>query len=328
LISLLRSELLRIRSRRMISILLIAGVTGITIIGVILAVKSHKPTAAELADVHARYQQDLSGYQHELNDCLHGTGNFQQGGPPPSQCKQWLGTPPDESTYFNNVFSLSALPDALLGISFILLVVAMLVGASSMGAEMSAGSVATLLAWEPRRIRVLLCRVAAVAVAVVVMTLVLCLALSLMFFVVSTLRGSTSTNTSWLHNVLVQVGRDTLMAVAISAIGVAVATVGRNTAAALGVLVGYLAIVENLLRGIRPSTTPWLLGSSVGTYISGKPMQVYLRSGSMITAPDGSTYYQNTVLTVTVAHALVVVIAYTVILTVIAAVMFKRRDIT
>ena len=313
----------------MISILLIAGVSGIVILGVIFAFRSHKPTAAELADAHARHQQDLASYRQELNDCLNGTGNFAQSGTPPSQCSQMLSGPPsDESLYLNKVFLLDSLPDALLGVAFIVLVMAMLVGASAVGAEWSADSIATLLTWEPRRIRVLLTRMVAVAAAVVVMSIVLYLALTLMFVVVSALRGSTTTSSSWLNHVLVQIGRNTLIAVAISTIGVAVATVGRNTAAALGVLVGYMAIIENLLRGLRPWTTPWLLGSSAATYLSGHPTQVYLNNGPQVSGGDGSITYAPTVLTVTVEHALVVVIAYTVILSLIALVIFRRRDIT
>jgi hypothetical protein len=44
--------------------------------------------------------------------------------------------------------------------------------------------------------------------------------------------------------------------------GASIATIGRNTAAALGIAFGYLAIVEPAIRGLRPSWSPWLLGDN------------------------------------------------------------------
>ena len=44
---------------------------------------------------------------------------------------------------------------------------------------------------------------------------------------------------------------------------------GRNTAVALGVGFGYLVIVENLVRGLRPQWTPWLLTDNAGLFIVG-----------------------------------------------------------
>jgi hypothetical protein len=53
--------------------------------------------------------------------------------------------------------------------------------------------------------------------------------------------------------------------------GASIATIGRNTAAALGIAFGYLAIVENAIRGLRPSWMPWLLGDNSVVVITNQP---------------------------------------------------------
>jgi ABC-2 type transport system permease protein len=321
-ISLLRSELLRIRSRRMISILLTAGLVGILLVSVIIAVKSHKLNAADRAQAHAMYEQNLQM-------CISSAPPQAQSGVTPEQWCTQSGQLPSESDFLPTGFRLADLPNGLMGVSFVVMVMAMLVGASSMGAEWNAGSIATLLAWEPRRGRVMIARLVAVALAVAVMTVLLLAAMTLAFSLAAFLRGSTvGTGSSWRHLVLVQIGRNTLVAVVVSAIGVAIATAGRNTAAALGFLVGYLAIIENLLRGLRPWTTPWLLGSSAATYLSGRAGHVYLNNGPQVVSINGSMVVPTSVITISVMHALVVVITYAVVLVLVALVLFKRRDIT
>ena len=231
--------------------------------------------------------------------------------------EQFCGIPTEEQLLesVSNSYSPVNLADTLLGTSFLLIVMSMLIGASSIGAEWAAGTVTTLLAWEPRRVRALLVRMVAVVLTVVLLTVLLLTLLSLGLYAAAWLRGSTSgTGGSWLHHVLATIGRISLVAALISTIGLAVATVGRGTAAALGVLVGYLALFESLLRGLKPSWTPWLLASSAVTFLSGHRAEVYLRDG--------------TIMFVSVAHSLIVTGTYSVALFLIALVIFRERDVT
>ena len=46
------------------------------------------------------------------------------------------------------------------------------------------------------------------------------------------------------------------------------AAVGRHTAAALGAVFIYTAVLEGLVRGFRPQWTPWLLGDNIVAFIS------------------------------------------------------------
>jgi hypothetical protein len=78
------------------------------------------------------------------------------------------------------------------------------------------------------------------------------------------LRGTTDgIDPDWLRS-LSGVGlRVAAVSVVGATMGASIATIGRNTAAALGIAFGYLAIVENAIRGLRPNWTPWLLGDNI-----------------------------------------------------------------
>ena len=93
-------------------------------------------------------------------------------------------------------------------------------------------------------------------------------------------------------------------------IGVTLAMVGRNTAAALGVAFGYLAIVESLLRGFIPKISGSLLSTNLVIFVDGK-------AG---TSETGSP--------ITVGGAVLTITIYAVILLAIALTLFRTRDVT
>ena len=293
-------------SRRMIAVILIGAAAGIVIVAIILAVKSHRPTPVEVAAAQVSYKSDLAS-------CL--AGDF---GPPNDgqTITQYCNDAVRLDNYTSqHQYSALTLPEGLVATSFILIVASLMIGASSIGAEWGAGSIPTLLVWESRRTRVILARLVAVVATVAVVTIVLQVAMSLVFYAVAATRGSTAgTDSVWMHHLLGSMARITLMSVLTAALGLAVATGGRSTTAALLFLVGYMAIFESLLHGLRRTVTPWLLGSSLVTYVSGHAQQMYLSDGR--------------VLVISVAHSLLVVCGYVAGLLVLALALFKTRDIT
>jgi len=62
------------------------------------------------------------------------------------------------------------------------------------------------------------------------------------------------------------------------------ASAGRNTAVALGVGFGYLVIVENLVRGLRPLWTPWLLTDNSALFVVDSPIDFPLLGRSTVGA--------------------------------------------
>ncbi len=42
----------------------------------------------------------------------------------------------------------------------------------------------------------------------------------------------------------------------------------RNTALALGISFAWLAVVENMIRGLRPKWEPWLIGNNAASFVA------------------------------------------------------------
>jgi ABC-type transport system involved in multi-copper enzyme maturation permease subunit len=210
--------------------------------------------------------------------------------------------PPDE-------LRLSDLPEVLHGVAFVTILIGLVIGASSVGASWQTGTITTILTWETRRIRVALSRGLVVGVGVFVLALALLSFLSLVVTIAAGVRGSTTTPPGWLGEVVGIGVRVSIVAACASLIGGAVATIGRNTAAALGGVFVYLAVLEGVLRGFRPASARYLLGDNIVTFVVGDPMNPY----------------RDIVLTP--GRAGVVIGAYVALLVVAGLVMFRVRDV-
>ena len=172
--------------------------------------------------------------------------------------------------YLTQEYELSSFPDVLKGSSLVLLSVAWMLGASAIGADWHAGHVTTILTWEPRRGRVMAAKIVACLASVFVLSVVVQAVLGMALAIDAAGRGSTAgVDASWLSEVAAVALRVALLSSIFAGFGFALASVGRNTAVALGVGFGYLVIVENLVRGLRPQWTPWLLTDNAGLFVIG-----------------------------------------------------------
>lgn len=206
---------------------------------------------------------------------------------------------------------LSGLTDILRGTSFIVFVLGLMIGGSSVGADWQQGTMATLLTWEPRRVRVFVTRAAVVTCFVFVLAVFLLASLSLMFAAGAALRGGTGgTGGTWLRDVVGTTLRIGVASAVGAALALAIGMVGRNTAAALGVVFGYLAVAESLLRALVPKISGVLFSSNVVVFIDG-------RSGISET---GSV--------ITVGRASITMGVYAGVLLLIALLLFRTRDVT
>lgn len=302
---LIGSEVLRISSRRMVRMLALLALVGITIGVTIGAVKSQRPDAAQLAVARSRYER-------ELRRCLSGrlvpADQLPSGVTLPDFCTANIRPQNFEN---GNQLRLSALPDIFKGSAFVLIVIGLVIGASSVGADWQHGTMATLLTWEPRRIRVLLTRVAVVTGTVMLLALALLAVLGLAIAAAAAVRGSTEgADGAWLRQSAGAALRIGAAAVVGSALGLAIATIGRNTAAALGAVFVYLAVAESLLRSLVPRLAPAMLSTNVVVFVDGRP-------GS----PGTSS-------TISVAHAALAMAVYAIALLCVALGFFRARDVT
>jgi len=182
-------------------------------------------------------------------------------------------------------YDLVGLPDVLMGTSLVLASVAWILGASAIGADWHAGHVTTILTWEPRRGRVMLAKIAASLTSVFVVSLVIQALLGAALAVAAAGAGSTAgADATWLAESAGVALRVALLSTIFAGFGFGLASAGRNTAVALGVGFGYLVIVENLVRGLRPQWTPWLLTDNAGLFIVDSPIDFPLLGRSTVGA--------------------------------------------
>jgi ABC-2 type transport system permease protein len=119
---------------------------------------------------------------------------------------------------------------------------------------------------------VIVTKIVASLASVFVLSLVLQALLGVALAIDAAGRGSTAgADAAWLAESAEVALRIALLSTIFAGFGFALAAAGRNTAVALGVGFGYLVIVENLVRGLRPEWTPWLLTDNAALFIIGSP---------------------------------------------------------
>jgi len=221
-------------------------------------------------------------------------------------CEQIIGTPEIEDP----AFSLVSYREVAEGLSGLFIGLVMILAASFIGAEWHAGTVTTQLTWEPRRNRVLAAKVIAAALFGFAFFLLAEAVLLGIVAPTALFRGTTEgIDAAWVRGVIGVVLRGAGAAAFAAAIAFSLASLARNTAAAVGGAFVYLAILEPLIRAVRPRWQPWFLYDNLATFISGHTPSLM---------PFGRT----------TAGAGVLLSIYTMGFVLLALAVFRRRDVT
>jgi hypothetical protein len=167
-------------------------------------------------------------------------------------------------------FHIVQLMDIIKHVSAMGAIVAWLLGASLIGAEWRSGSFATLLTWEPRRVRVMVAKVIAAVLVSFAIVMVLEGLLVGALFPAAVYHGSTAgANAHFWHQFTYLGLRSGALAAAAALAGFAIGAIGRNTAASLGVGFFYIAVVEGAIVGnFIPKARPWLLVRNAIVFIN------------------------------------------------------------
>lgn len=226
--NLLMSEMRRALHRRVVWVLIALALIGVATLGVVAFVSSAGKTIAELG-------QD--GEDH------------------PAIMANWWRTGGGDG-----ILVIAGLP---------LLLGAVLGGASVLGAEWRAGTVTTVLTWEPRRLRVHTVRL----LSAFVLAVVIAFALETLFLLAAVpavlAHGTTAgTDGEWWISLVAAMVRVALMTGFAAVLAGSLATIGRGTTFALGAIFGWMAIAENLLRGLKPALKPHLLGENISIVLT------------------------------------------------------------
>ncbi len=260
MIRLVLVELRRYFARPLMRIVAILALGGILVGATIALFRSHPPDeflAAQLEKKEKRIEACLEGGRRlprgipeseKENFCRYNTGPF-------------VVDPRWHLTDLENIF---------LGTSPFLIIAGWLLGASFIGAEWNSRNLETTLTWEPRRLRLLAAKAAALALATAVGAVALQLVLGLAM-VPAALRGTTAgADAAWLLDTTEMSLRVALVSSIAAVIGFSIAALGHGTAAALGAGFAYLAIVESLVRAWKPQWFRWLITDNAVTLLTGE----------------------------------------------------------
>jgi ABC-type transport system involved in multi-copper enzyme maturation permease subunit len=200
--------------------------------------------------------------------------------------------------------------EGFLMVAAIFLVIgAAICAASVVGAEWKAGTIATVLTWEPSRWRVHGAR----TLSAFVLSYVISLALQAVFLA-STLpaviaHGTTDgTDAAWWAALVLAMLRISLITSLVAVLAVSIATIGRNTSAALIAIAAWALAVERLVAGLRPQWARFMITENVATVVPWTPLDdvEFERSPSL---------------------ALATLVVYLALVVLAAGWSFRRRDV-
>jgi ABC-type transport system involved in multi-copper enzyme maturation permease subunit len=212
----------------------------------------------------------------------------------------WERDRPSPNGFFDLLEGLIMLPALLVILGGIV------AGASMVGAEWQAGSFVTLLAWEPRRSRLLVARMIVSALLGFVISVALLALFTVALLPTAAVKGApVGPGGDWwvtYAGVVLRLGGLTGLA---AATGAALAMIGKRTALAVFAVFGYLIAGELIIRNFWEASRPWMLLRNVSLVLGGEDL-----------VPDGGS----------VLSGLVVVGAYSAVMMVAALALFGRRD--
>jgi ABC-2 type transport system permease protein len=243
---LLRAEWSRLFARRFtrVMILLVLAVVALILVG--SAVESHRVTAADRATAKVRADDQRRLYEREKADCEQardrGQDTSHRFAP---NCDYSQLTVSDED-FLPHPFTFRTDVPQFFGVAAGLLALfGFLVGASFVGAEWTSGGMANLLLWRPRRWAVLTAKLTTTLLGVVTVSVLALGALVGGFWLVARYRGLYGTLTRGFWESLALDGARAVAFGLVAAVaGFAIASLGRHTAMALGVGLGYALVVE------------------------------------------------------------------------------------
>ncbi|WP_020391611.1 ABC transporter permease subunit [Kribbella catacumbae] len=263
-------ELRRLIARR----LTVIGVGGVLIITALLLFavwRDAQPMSAAEQRQNQIYLEEaqkdwkLNGAQYQ-KDC---EAQYQSQPDPKPSLKEFCPGPPTIDQFGKpEVVFAELMPDLLQGVSYLLVGIAFLVGASFVGAEFSSGAIGNWLTFEPRRMRVYGSKLLGGAIGFVPVAVVVVAFLTLGAFVIVDQLGNTASTTGKVWGDLNETsGRIVLMTAVGAALGGVVGVLLRHTAAAIGLVMGYLILIEGVFGSFLTKAQPWLVRLNFDAFI-------------------------------------------------------------
>ena len=141
-------------------------------------------------------------------------------------------------------------------------------GASVAGAEWKAGTITTVLTWEPSRVRLHVARtISAGILSFVIATLLQLAFLAAALPAVWAHGNTTGTDGGFWSALVLAIVRISFITALVAILALSIATIGRNTVAALVAISAWALVIEGLIRGYRPGLARWLVTENVATVV-------------------------------------------------------------
>jgi hypothetical protein len=293
------------------------------------------PTAADLAQAQQQADAQTPQVQADRERCEaeqraqpSPTPGAEQ--PPPPATKEFppgfdckLIVAPDAEVFLSrNPFRFTReMDDRTHVLTLVLALFAFLVGATAIGAEWHHGTLAALLVWEPRRLRVFLMKLLALLFGVTVISAIGYAANVAGHWSVAELRGLVGNITpEFQRQIALSAARGLGATLAAAAVGFAIALTLRRTAAALGAAIAYLGVVEIGVRTFATDAPRFLLSTYVQAWI--------LKGADIFLYDCGQTGCRQETIHIRMwVGGLYLAVVALVLLTVAAAV-FRRREVS
>ena len=245
--SLFAAELLRLFSRRvtLVVTMLIAGLLAFLTFG--FSLSSSRPTDAEEAEAARRATVAAELWDAEVRNCLDVQSGLAEPSPGqnlPPGCD--YGPRPTADAMLDYGFSFRRQwPELFYTAAIVLTMAGFVIGSSFVGAEWSSGGMVNLLLWRPRRAAVLGAKLAAALAGMLALSVAYLVLWSGAFLAVAATSGVVGQLTAAEMSSLLLTGvRVVALALAGTAFGFAIASIGQRTATAAGVGIAYLLLYE------------------------------------------------------------------------------------
>ncbi|MEW2430537.1 ABC transporter permease subunit [Micromonospora sp. NPDC047644] len=250
--SLFRTELRRLTKRRFTRYSTLLGLLVLVAVVVGVFFTNQKIDASQLAraerQADQQYQEQVRWSEQERAECEKAkTAGTASDRPFPDDCSVITPPPRDQiqaDWFLPSTFDFAkTFDETLIPFAAILALVGFVIGASFVGAEWSTGGMMNLLLWRPKRLTVLLTKLAALLTGILAVTLPAAVLWFAGFWAVATFRGSTEKMTSgvWQSFLLTSL-RGVALVLVLTTIGFALASLGRHTAMALGGVVAVMVV--------------------------------------------------------------------------------------
>lgn len=336
--SLFRTELRRLGKRRFARYMTLLGLLVLAAVLVGMFFTNEKIGPAQIAAAERAAEQDWQGSVQETarfkQECerakASGTADTDQF---PPDCAMIEPAPRDAFSaewYMPATFEFrKEFGTTIVTFAAILALVAFAVGASFVGAEWNTGGMMNLLLWRPRRIQVLLTKLAALLTGLFGVTVAAAVAWTAGFWTVGTFRGDTSKMTSGVWQSFALTGlRGAVLVLAAGVVGFALASLGRHTALALGGAIAVMVVGQFGLGIVLDMASV----KFVGAWLLPTYLLAWMQQKITLENWDSCQYYtgqcQPETLDITWQHSSVLLAVGTALTLGAALWAMRRRDIT